>query len=723
MQAIKSEIIKTNGAIIGKFIGSKVKRISNKEFEGYAIRWHDPNRKDLEGEWFSPRTNRMLTQGYPIVGKPVNYQHNKHKDFGTIPMGLLTFTDEDEIGQFIKGEIKTLKEYEAMLEEIGRGRGVKISPAQMRQRASLAVKAVDALLNGVEMRFSGSFDPSTWVANPEDNHVDQAGLIHLAFTPTPMDDLSPIVRFKSMWQEVHNLEHDRKTFDMKIPVEAQVDDSGHSGVQADKSSTNLSTDTSTKEQDMNSEEIMALVMENLPAMIEEILNQREGDSERAMDDEETEEVTEAVRAEVDEMDEEDQKSLDVEKLANITAKQVIVVLDKRAEQKAAFLSAGRKAAKIQGQQLAKESRANGGSTGQSDGLMDDGYKSKTFKGCPNIDSGFARRVDATPLLMSVKAQLPRYFHDDDIRKYQKSSGIIGSNLDWLATPAVREELLDELLPMTFLDKVGAPITTVEGNQSVERPKLTLSPKAEWLGENDTVVGGRHQVEMLIATPKPLMAEYPLPISALERMDARTEALLRTNLLKRFALAINEAGLRGIGAINTSTVQASTSSTGKQPLGILNAIPSAQKPDLSTNGRAPTPKDMTDMKSAVEARDVELDSASTHWVYHSNVLNYFEDLTDTTGQLINASQWKKGYEPVTTNVALTNLTVGSGTNLSRIYFGDWQYFEMIQSSQIQLRVLDDSFYAKKLQVGVIAWTFVDFLIHYPEAFEVRQAVNV
>lgn len=721
---LKSEIIKADGAITGKFIGGIIKRTSAKVFEGRAIRWHDPNRMDLEGEWFSKRTNRMLKQGYPIIGAPVNYQHNMHKDFGTIPIGLLTFTDEDEIGQMVRGEINELKEYEAMLEEIGRVRGIKISPIQIRNHASLAVKAVDDLLNDVEMRFSGGFDPSTWVVNPDNNHIDQAGLIHLAFTPTPADDLNPIVRFKSVWHKVQDLENERKTFDMSIPVKAQVDDNGHSGVQADKdNAAQQLTDTSTKEQDMTPEEIMAMIQENLPALVEEILSQRDGgDSERAMDEEEVEEVTDAVRAEVDDMDEEDKKSLDATVAAKLTAKHVINILEKRQAQKSAFLNAGRKESIARGQGLAKKSKVDTGRHTEDTTMLDDGYVSKTFKGVPNIDSGFARRVDATPLLMSVKAQLGRYGWDDDVRKYQKSSGIIGANIDFLGTPAVREEMLDELLPMTFLDKVGAMITTVDGNQTVERPKLTLSPKAEWLGENDTVVGGEHQAELLLATPKPLMAEYRLPLSALERMDARAESLLRTNLLKRFALAINEAALRGIGAVNTGTVQASQNSTGKQPLGILNAIPSAQKPNLSTNGRAPTPKDMTDMKSAVEARDVEL-SSSTHWVYHANVLNYFEDLTDTTGQLLNASQWKKGFEPVTTNIALTNLGVGSGTNLTRIYFGDWQYFESVQSKDFKLRVLDDAFYARKLQVGVIAWTFVDFLIHYLEAFEVRQAVSV
>lgn len=210
------KIIKANGAVVGEYIGGILKRISPRRFEGYGIRWHDPSRKDLQGEWFSSQTNRMIKQGYPIVGIPVNYQHGLHKDFGAVGIGILDFTDEDEVGQFVRGEIKERQDYIEMLKEIGRIKGLKVSDTQINRRADLAVKAVDDLLSNVDIQFSGGFDPSTWIVNDETKHIDQAGMIHLAFTPTPADDLNPIVHFKSIWNEVHDLQNERTTFDMSI---------------------------------------------------------------------------------------------------------------------------------------------------------------------------------------------------------------------------------------------------------------------------------------------------------------------------------------------------------------------------------------------------------------------------------------------------------------------------------------------------------------------------
>jgi site-specific DNA-cytosine methylase len=197
-----TEIIRADGAILAKYIGGIIKQVSENGFRGHGVRYHDPNRKDLQGEWFSAKTYFMRNAGYPVIGIPVNYQHGLHKDFGNLAIGIVNFADEDEIGLLIEGEKKTREQYIEMLKEIGRKGDIKFSDTQLARKSELAVKAVDTLIAEVPLQFSGGFDPSTWLVDPETKHIDQAGMIHLAFTPTPADDLNPIVRFKSAIDEV-----------------------------------------------------------------------------------------------------------------------------------------------------------------------------------------------------------------------------------------------------------------------------------------------------------------------------------------------------------------------------------------------------------------------------------------------------------------------------------------------------------------------------------------
>lgn len=216
------EIIRSAGAIIAKYAGGPIKRTGAGTFEGHIIRWHDPNRKDLTGEWFSQKTYLMRSAGYPIVSIPINYQHGMQKTFGNLAIGLVTFTDEDEIGQFIRGELKTRDDYIAMLHEIGRKGDVKFTDAQLARKSELAIKAVNTLVAEVPLQFSGGFDPLTWLVDPDSKHIDQAGAIHAAFTPTPADDMNPQIAFKSAWDEV--LKHESTTTHSIPNPQIQTDD-------------------------------------------------------------------------------------------------------------------------------------------------------------------------------------------------------------------------------------------------------------------------------------------------------------------------------------------------------------------------------------------------------------------------------------------------------------------------------------------------------------------
>lgn len=271
-ELLTPQIIYENGGIFGKYIGDFMKRISPNAFNGRGIRWHDPNRKDLQGEYFTAKTYTMRNAGYPVAGIPVNYQHGMHKDFGNLAIGFVRFADEDEFGLFIEGELRTREQYIEMLKEIGRKVDYKFTDNQLAQKSELMVKEVDNLVSTIPLQFSGGFDPSTWIVDPETKHIDQAGMIHLAFTPTPADDLNPIVRFKSAIDEV--LKYEPTTI-YSLPnqlTELPTVPTGDNGHKAVDGSADIETPIDSKAQDtkgrkaMSLEEMLALLRQLEEAM-------------------------------------------------------------------------------------------------------------------------------------------------------------------------------------------------------------------------------------------------------------------------------------------------------------------------------------------------------------------------------------------------------------------------------------------------------------------------
>jgi hypothetical protein len=81
--------VKTAKAIYTPHLAQPIKTMqSNDErlrFAGHLVRFGKPEDRDFDGEWFSKRTWFMQTAGYPIKGKPVNFQHGS--ELGAIGIG------------------------------------------------------------------------------------------------------------------------------------------------------------------------------------------------------------------------------------------------------------------------------------------------------------------------------------------------------------------------------------------------------------------------------------------------------------------------------------------------------------------------------------------------------------------------------------------------------------------------------------------------------------
>lgn len=195
--------------------GGTLKMTGINRMQGHLVRFGKANTdEDLDGEFFDAATYFMRNAGYPIKGAPINYQHGFSKAIGNIGIGIFDLVDEDEIGIFVEGELYTRVQYLEMLREYARAKSLVVSDDEFNKRAELAEKKVQRLLSEVPMQQSMGADPTTWKVDYSSGHIEQAGIIHGALTPTPADDKNPLVQFKSAWDYILDLPHARRTFDM-----------------------------------------------------------------------------------------------------------------------------------------------------------------------------------------------------------------------------------------------------------------------------------------------------------------------------------------------------------------------------------------------------------------------------------------------------------------------------------------------------------------------------
>jgi HK97 family phage major capsid protein len=289
---------------------------------------------------------------------------------------------------------------------------------------------------------------------------------------------------------------------------------------------------------------------------------------------------------------------------------------------------------------------------------------------------------------------------------------IGPAGGYVLRQQIRDELLPELRSKLVLERAGATVTEVPDDATVTIPKMTRSPAAFWVGSNNAVPDDNAEDQQIILNPKAIAALVRVPFKWLNTAFPSAERRIREEIVKSIQLEIDRAGLLGTGGVTGSN-------SGAEPLG-LTLTPGIESTTLGTNGRKPVQKDMSNAKAAIQANDVEIDS-SGGWIMHPNGVNYFEDQTDANGQPIPLSSFNKGFDFHDTTLVPTDLTVGSNSDNSQIFFGRWNYMEIALGGAIEIRVLQER-YADNLQVGLLAYTYADVGFHYPDAFYVMNGVR-
>ncbi len=237
----------------------------------------------------------------------------------------------------------------------------------------------------------------------------------------------------------------------------------------------------------------------------------------------------------------------------------------------------------------------------------------------------------------------------------------GANL--VATNLLTGSFIDMLRNKARVFGLGAQLLSgLVGN--VDIPRQKAAGQVYWVGEGQVLNQTGAQFDKVSLTPKHIGALSILTRNMLQQTTPDMEMLARADLIGTIALGVDLAGLSGSG-------------TAFQPLGIGNQA-GVGSVIGGTNGALVTIDNLIDMETLVAAANADSDNMA--YLTNAKVVGTLKKMKSTTGQYLwtNAPLGQRtgtpgeinGYTVARTNQARSNLTKGTGTNLSEIYFGDW-----------------------------------------------------
>ncbi|MBN1253985.1 MAG: phage major capsid protein [Deltaproteobacteria bacterium] len=274
------------------------------------------------------------------------------------------------------------------------------------------------------------------------------------------------------------------------------------------------------------------------------------------------------------------------------------------------------------------------------------------------------------------------------------------------------ELIELLKAEAIVVALGATVLDGLVGSPVEFPKQTGGATAYWVGENEAITASAQTLGQLKMSPKSIAALVKMSNRLLKLSNPSVEAMVRRDIAQAVALGIDLASLRGSG-------------TEHEPLGIANTS-KIKTVALGTDGDWFTLDSIVDMEGQLEDANALRGKLGIAW--HGKVKRHLKKTKiaqysgDTGGQWVMLPMSDKmlsdiiGYMFKTTTQIPTNLTKNSGTNLSEVYFGNWQELLIGQWGGLEILASQETSDAfEKNQTWVRIIQEVDIGLRHPESF--------
>lgn len=674
-------------------VGGSMKAISGNRFGGMMVKFTSAARKDLTREFFDNTTDFLLSD-YPATGKAL-YHHGLDPDMDVHPIGEVVHAEVRPDGIYGELELQFANRYKAHIKTLNQPATWK---AEQEAMADEYEKLLAELITAGKLAWSTGALPQG-VRTADDGHIERWPIIERSLTPTPAEpEFTRVQPLKS------------------IPLtplrELLASEAAATGT--DASVDNLQSTSKKGNKAMDSQAILSLLeqvieayKQNILAAAQEELGEGEVDME-GVDKAAMEEAAPVVEAE-------DQKTITKERIQEIVAAAYQSVMEKRIAAKA-----DEKEAALSVVQQAKAAALSNRSGRSKVGAFSSGNK--------NVNVNFG--AEKPTWLDTIKAALP-----GATQEQKRKSGYISNRNEYIdavkaqnpyigplggftVVQELRDSILEPLRPEVIAFGLGVRQTQANGAGAVILPKMTTAPSAFRPGINTAITGSQAQFDTVTANLRPIAAEVVIPLQMIETGLPSAEAMIKEQMLKSIALQIDSEIFTGTGTVTGSD-------TGAGIRGILQVAKNTVT--LATDGRRPGYQDLVDAQTQLAIENVPEDP-SNGWAMHPRTRGTFYGMVDNVGQPLWRPEMAAqpypnvlGYKMAVSTQIPINVTTGASSDTSYIFYGRYNMAEYIMANDLAIFV-NPYIYANNLQVQILAYTFSDFVVHYPAAFYVMAGVR-
>ena len=265
-------------------------------------------------------------------------------------------------------------------------------------------------------------------------------------------------------------------------------------------------------------------------------------------------------------------------------------------------------------------------------------------------------------------------------------------------------VLDAMTAQSSVLTAGAGLTLIEPSQTFTTAAVDTVPTAAWRAESANIAESDPAFRAILAAPKSLAFFFKISRELLADGSDISRALT-TAIAQSFALALDAAALRGSGTAPT-------------PRGLLNTAGVHAVTSGANGATLANYNKLFEAVTAILSADHGMPSAA---IMNPRSLVKLGSLLDTTSQPMQVPGMLQPLKLLQTSQIPVNLNVGTSTDCSEIYLGDFTQMQFIVRENVSIQLLRERF-AETGQLAFVGHVRADVAVMRPKSFAVISGVR-